>query len=292
MNILVVGDDTKGAFQMRGIQLGGAIGARVTVTPQPSDWAWAERVVLVKRAAVRWRAEARRVQVPVVWDVLDFWAQPEDNGLSPDEMIAKVKAIHQAAGVTTLIGATRAMAQDIGGIYLPHHCRLGLSPGPIRDRAEVVGYDGTPKYLGRWRPALERSCAALGLRFVINPPDIRYADVLVSFRDGRWDGWACRQWKSGVKQVNAIVAGRPMVCQTSAAWDDFRAVGGCFDNTDALTEMIRQSVLPEIRAEAYEYSQSGDPERPPVKNYAATHQLPAVARQYADILRRSVEKAA
>ena len=282
MNILVVGADTKGSWAMRGVQLGGEIGARVTVKPNALDWAWAEIVVLVKRAAVRWGAQAQRAGVPVVWDVLDFWAQPEENGLSRDEMIAKVKWIQQQAGVTALIGATRAMAADIGGVYLPHHCRLWLQPAPIRVAAAVVAYEGQRKYLGRWAKALESSCAALGLRFVVNPHDIREADVLVSFREGRWDGWACRQWKSGIKHVNAMVAGRPIVCQASAAWDDFRPVGMFIDNIEALTEALRLSLLPEVREEAYEYA----------CRTAVTYQLSAVALEYADILRQVARRAA
>lgn len=281
MNTLIVGMG-KGSFQMRGQQLGGAIGARVTASPEQWDWDWADIVVLVKRAAIRWQSEVRRVKVPVVWDVLDFWAQPEENGLTREELIAKVRSIQEAAGVSVLIGATRAMAEDIGGVYLPHHCRLGLAPAPIRGRAEVVGYDGTPKYLGRWRLALVQSCAELGLRFVVNPPDIRDADVLVSFRDGRWDGWVCRQWKSGVKHVNAFVAGRPIVSQLSAACDDVRPFGLVIDRMDKLTEALERAALSHNRAEAYEYSRYA----------AASYQLPAVALEYAGILRQAARLAA
>lgn len=282
MNILVVGDDTKGAWRMRGVQLGGAVGARMTVRPSPSDWAWADVIVLVKRAAVRWSAEARRAQVSVVWDVLDFWAQPEDNPLSRAAMIVKVRAIQQAAGVTALIGATRAMAVDIGGVYLPHHCRLGLQPGPIREKAAVVAYEGQRKYLGRWAKALEQSCAALGLRFVVNPPDIREADVLVSFRDGRWDGWVCRAWKSGVKQGNALVAGRPVLSQASAAGDDVAPTGITLETVGALTEALETVTRREFREDAFEQG----------RVRGQDYQLPAVAVQYAAILRQVARRAA
>lgn len=275
MNILMVGVGS-GSYQMRGIQLGGAIGARVTAAPKPSDWAWADVVVLVKRAAIQWQAQARRLKVPVVWDVLDFWDQPEDNALPREEMIAKVRTIQEAAGVSVLIGATRAMAEDIGGIYLPHHCRVGLAPGQGRERAEVVGYDGTKKYLGRWATALEQSCAALGLRFVVNPPDIRTADVLVSFRDGRWDGWACQQWKSGVKHVNAIVAGRPIVSQLSAACEELQPFGFAIDSMDDLTEVLRSAASRETREQAYEYGRTA----------GHFYQLRSLGREYADILRK------
>jgi hypothetical protein len=267
---------------MRAVQLGGAIGARVTASPEAWDWDWADLVVLVKRAAIRWQAEARRLKVPVVWDVLDFWAQPEDNALPREAMIAKVKAIQEAAGVSVLIGATQAMAEDIGGVYLPHHCRIGLAPAPIRDRAEVVAYEGTPKYLGQWRLALERSCASLGMRFVVNPIDIRHADVLVSFRDGKWDGWACRAWKSGVKQVNALVAGRPVLAQASAAGDEIITTGITFESMSYLSDALATITRWEVREDALQQG----------LNRGQEYQLPSVARSYAEVLRQSARRAA
>lgn len=282
MNILMVGADTKGAWKMRGVQLGGAIGARVTVSPEPYDWDWADLVVLVKRAAIRWQAEARRVKVPVVWDVLDFWAQPEDNDKPREVLIEQVRMIQQAAGVRLLIGATKAMASDIGGVYLPHHCRVGLQPAPIREKAAVVAYEGQRKYLGRWAKALEQSCAELGLRFVVNPTDIREADVLVSFRDGQWDGWACRQWKSGIKHVNAIVAGRPMVSQSSAARDELRPFGKVVDTPEDLTEALNMAAVREFRAEVYEYGQKA----------AGAYQLYPWSLAYGDILEEVTRRAA
>lgn len=281
MNILMVGVGS-GSWQMRGVQLGGAIGARVTASPRPSDWAWADLVVLVKRAAMRWQVQARRLTVPVVWDVLDFWAQPEDNHLTRDDMIAKVRAVQQAAGVTALIGATGAMAADIGGVYLPHHCRLGLQPAPIREKAEVVAYEGQRKYLGRWAKALEQSCDALGLRFVVNPPNIRDADVLVSFRDGKWDGWACRRWKSGIKHVNAIVSGRPIVSQPAAARDELRPFGLVIETPAGLTEAISAASARECRADVYEYSLKA----------AGAYQLYQRSIAYADILEEVARRAA
>lgn len=281
MNLLMVGDD-RGSWQMRGVQLGRALGARVAATPTPRDWAWADLVILVKRAAIQWAAEAREVRVPVVWDVLDFWAQPKDNALTREALIAQVRAIQQACGASVLIGATRAMADDIGGIYLPHHCRLGVTPMMLRERAEVVGYDGTPKYLGRWRLALEQSCAALGLRCVVNPSDLRDVDVLVSFRDGRWDGWACRQWKSGVKHVNAIAAGRPIVSQPSAAASELAAIGQIVETPDALTDALQKVTSRGVRKGAYAYGQ----------RMAGRFQVQAVARQYASILQNAARRAA
>ena len=47
-----------------------------------------------------------------------------------------------------LIGSTQAMADEIEGVYIPHHYRPGLHARPVRDRIEVIAYEGTRKYLG------------------------------------------------------------------------------------------------------------------------------------------------
>jgi len=59
----------------------------------------------------------------------------------------------------------------------------------------------------------------------VNPPDLSKVDILVALRDGPWDGWICREWKSGVKLVNALAAGRPVLTQASAAWGEVQPVG-------------------------------------------------------------------
>lgn len=271
-----------GSWQMRGVQLGAALGARVTSDPTPGDWAWADVVVLVKRAAIKWQQQARRVAVPVVWDVLDFWDQPGQNAVSCADLAARIHEIEKAAGVDLLIGATQRMAADIGGVYLPHHCRIGLAPSPIRKKASVVAYDGTKKYLGSWAKALAGACDMLGLTFVINPTDLGPVDVFVSFRDGRWDGDVCRQWKSGVKYVNAIAAGRPVLTQPSAAFSELPCNGVTAAHQDDLVGALNRLTWEEERQTAYEASLV----------YAPSFTVDAVAAQYRQILERVARKAA
>ncbi len=198
MNVLIVGRG-QGSYTMRGLQIGAALGARVTSDPTEADWQWAETVILVKRDGVKWAARARARQMPVVWDALDCWQQPLQNGL--DE------------------------ASALGGVCIPHHGRFGLVPTPAREQMRVVGYDGSPAFLAEWAPAIERACAARGWMFVINPPDLSAVDVLVALRGGPWDGWMCREWKSGVKLANAILAGRPMLMQDTAAARELQPAG-------------------------------------------------------------------
>lgn len=247
----MVGGDGRGSWQMRGVQLGRAMGARVTTEPSARDWAWAEIVVLVKRAAMKWAGEAKRCQAPVVWDALDFWSQPGDNDKPREWHIEQAIAIARNAGVDRIVCATQAMASDLGGVYLPHHGRIGLTPTPPRQTAQVVGYDGTRKYLGTWLTAIQRACDSMGLEFAINPPDLSAVDVLVAFRDGRWDGEVCRRWKSGVKYVNAICAGRPIVSYPCASLSEIKPSGPTIETRDELADALVHAASYQTRVAAH-----------------------------------------
>jgi hypothetical protein len=189
----------------------------VTSTPTPADWTWADVAILVKRAAFGFAAAARTAGVPIVWDALDFWSQPRENGLTERAALQVLGAAIAEIRPTLTIGATEAMAEACGGICVPHHSWAGLEPQPARERLQVVAYEGNPAYLGKWADALTRACQTRGWTFVVNPTDLRTVDLLVAFRDGVWDGYVCREWKSGVKLSNAIAAGRPVIGQVSAA---------------------------------------------------------------------------
>ncbi len=207
----------KGSWQMRGVQLGAAIGARVTSYPTRDDWAWADVAVLVKRAALTFAPLAHAAGVPVVWDAVDFWKQPGDHNLG---RVGAVDLLQRQIAIIRpmlVIGATRAMADVCGGVYVPHHSWAGLTPTPARDQVSVVAYEGNPIYLELWSNRIAKACARRGWTFVLNPPDLRAVDLIVSFRHRVWDGFLPREWKSGVKVANAIAAGRPFIGQDSAA---------------------------------------------------------------------------
>lgn len=234
MNILMLGTG-KGSYTVRGKQLGAALGARVRSEPHLGDLLWADVVVLIKRAGPMWAAEVQQAGKPIIWDALDYWKQPDENawewyqaeGNLLDHLIRIKPAIW--------IGATETMADSQDGIYLPHHARPGLKPRPVRDRIEIVAYEGTRKYLGRWGKAITDECERRGWIFVINPLDLSVADLIVAFRDGEHDGWMCREWKSGVKLVNAMAAGRPIITQPSSAMCEINPDGTVIDDLSHLS---------------------------------------------------------
>lgn len=239
MNVLFIGTG-KGSWQVRSKQVGAELGARVTAKPSGNDWQWADVVVLVKHAAERWGHEAKSSRAVVLWDVLDWWQQPEENQVSIAEMVAKVKAVRDRFGFDQVIGATQAMADDLGGIYIPHHGRTGLTATPVRE-LKVIAYEGTPKFLGKWSLAVANACLKLGLVFVIQyAHDLSQSDLVVAFRDGKWDGELCRRWKSGVKYSNAMTAGRPVLTQASAAFEEMQPPGTVLEDPADLVPAIRE----------------------------------------------------
>ncbi len=262
-NVLIVGGG-HGSWEIRGKQIGAALDARMTSAPGADDWHWADVCILVKRAIEPFAAAAHAADVPIVWDALDFWQQPDQNALGTDDAIALGRAWIARTHPALVIGATQAMADDLGGVYLPHHSRPKLAPRPVREHMQTVAYEGTSKYLGSWRAALERACARLGLTFVVNPPDLSEADLVVAFRGERWDGPICRRWKSGVKCVNAIAAGRPLVTQASAAVADIQPPGAQVEDPVALEATlasfmslsVRQAIAETCRAQSAAYTRA------------------------------------
>lgn len=283
MRILVVGADSRGSFEMRGRQLGHALGARITINPSSADWKWADAIVLVKRAVSIWGPQAMRTGVPLLWDVVDVWKQPDENQLPVLTLSDRVRATVRTLHITTVVGATGAMAEDIGGVSLPHHCRLDLAPvSPKREGTIVVAYEGQPKYLGPWRTELEYACADLGYAFVINPPDLRAVDVVVALRGGRWDGDVCRRWKSGVKYANALVAGKPVLSQPTAGFDDVGPTGLLIDQSIDLRSRLDTLASLSVRMEAYQRARCR----------ASEFSLSTIARRYREIINHTVLRSA
>lgn len=280
MNVLVVGSG-KGSWEMRGLQLGAAVGARVTSLPTSLDWAWASVAVLIKRAGIRYAAEARLHGIPIVWDAVDFWSQPYENPYDASRARALLTAQVAAIKPAVTVCATQAMADACGGAYLPHHSWNGLRPQRPRAKVRLVGYQGNPVYLGQWRALLLQACERRGWQFAIAPDNVGgeplwRCDILVAFRDGPWDGWMCREWKSGVKLVNASAAGRPVITQASAAFREIGSPGWAVAEKDHLEQAFEQLTTLDAREIAFDSC----------RQIAPRYTLPAVAEQFRGILSR------
>lgn len=279
MKVLFIGAG-KGSWTMRGQQLGAALGARVSSAPTSADFAWADLVVLVKRAGTLYAQQARAAGKPIVWDALDCWSQPAQNHYT--EAAAGHVLANQIRVIRPVltIGATDAMARACDGVCLPHHSWAGLVPTPAREAVQVVAYEGNALYLGRWHQWLKDACARRGWAFVVNPPNLADVDIVVSFRDREWDGWICREWKSGVKVVNAIAAGRPLISHPSAAVRELQPAGSVVESPEALAAALDDWSGHAARQQVVDRSIVAAP----------VYTLDAIAAQYRGLLASALER--
>lgn len=219
VRILVSGSGRSGSWQIRGEQLGRAIGA--TVRPNAYDVKGFDAAIVVKRAPGELLTRLREAGVPVIWDVVDAWPQPLGNEWAGGQCRSWLEDSVQRIAPAGIVAATRQMALDcqpfgVPVLYLPHHARPGQRAHQVREKMATVGYEGGEQHLGRWRGVMEAICARRGLRFVVNPQSIADLDVVVALRERT--GYAPRMWKSNVKLANAQDAGVPFIGNREAGY--------------------------------------------------------------------------
>ena len=213
-SVLVTGNGKSGSWKIRGEQLGDAISAQVI--PHAIPRTRYGLGVIVKRVDPRSVAAMHAQRIPIVLDVVDGWPQPLGNLWSRDECMAWLRTHLKTLKPYAVVAATRAMKADIEELgykgqvlALPHHARPGMVVNPIRERVEIVGYEGGVQYLGKWLPIVEAECKARGWRLVLNPPGLAELDIVLALREA--DGYAPRMWKSNVKLANGQGSGTPFI---------------------------------------------------------------------------------
>lgn len=219
MRVLVTGKGTGGSWQVRGEQLGAAIGT--AVVPKATDVAGYDLAILVKRPEPALVQRLHAARVPIVWDVVDAYPQPHGNRWERHECLGWLSEAVRIIRPAAIVAATRAMAADCAGfglpvLALPHHAWPGQGTCCVGGQIRSVGYQGAENYLGGWRQFLEAECARRGWRFVINPTSVSQVDVVVAVR--QFDGYAARFWKSNVKLANAQGCGTPCVMNREAGY--------------------------------------------------------------------------
>lgn len=241
MKVLVTGRGKSGSWQIRGAQLGHAIGATVAAEMlNPSVIKNFDVAIVVKRPRHEMVQQLQKNNVRIVWDIVDSWPQPEGNDWNRQRCMAWLQNEVNLIKPAGIVAPTEAMAADckifgIPTLALPHHAMPRLSPNPIRQDVRVVGYDGGPQYLGTWESVLLRECERRKWRFAINQAPMRpldklaEMDIVVALR--QQSGYAVRSWKSNVKLANAQGTGTPIVCNREAGYIETRSGGEIFADT-------------------------------------------------------------
>lgn len=227
MKILVTGGGSSGSWQIRGAQLGSAIGATVQVDASQELIGKHDIVVLVKRHkdGLLNRLQKKRV----VWDIVDSYPQPVGNLWDRFACMSWLESKLRLIKPVAVVAATEVMAKDCESlgykaICIPHHARQGLKRTGIRPM-RVVGYEGGLQHLGAWRHWLEEQCKRRGWVFVPQAAALNDLDIVVALRE--YNGYASRNYKSNVKLANAQASGTPIICNRAAGYQE-TASGGEF----------------------------------------------------------------
>lgn len=247
--------------------------------PAPATMLGHELFCAVKRPFRRRLRLLRALGKTTVYDVVDCWSQPEDGLRHPDQPSIRRYFEQWFADlpVDGVIFPNRTMCEDLGDLvpnptWIYHHYWPGLEPIELRPRARVVGYQGEPHYLGPWRAVIERACRDLGLRFVVNPRDLRELDIGIAARGGEHASRMAQRYKSNVKLANFYGAAIPCLVQADEAsyrecdHGEVRTFATAPELRDRLAELVE---LP-VRQRVHEHFRS----------IRARYSLDAIAEQY------------
>lgn len=222
MRILITGRGTAGSFQIRGTQLGHAIGASVIPNASDRDIRAHDLVILVKRPVPGLVERIHHAGKPLVWDVVDAWPQPEGNCWGAKGCMLWLDGQIKTIKPLAIVCATDQMATDVGllfsgpRLWLPHHARPGQAINEIRDQVQTIGYEGGLQYLDGWLPVIKAECEARNWRFVPAAGQLAELDIVLALRTAA--RYAPRNWKSNVKLANAQATGTPIVACREAGY--------------------------------------------------------------------------
>lgn len=216
LRVLFTSKSSAGAWQIRGEQIAATRSNWVAANrPTAAELEACDLLCVVKKPDGKLIEHAQALGKPIVYDIVDSWAQPED-GIAHTNLAAARELFGRAwrnLAADGYIFPTRRMQLDLGGLVVNgmtiyHHYWPQLERNPMRERVQTVGYQGAD-YLGEWLPAIEQACASRGLRFIANPQNYTDLDIVVIARGGEHGNFLASNYKSNVKLANAYGSGTP-----------------------------------------------------------------------------------
>jgi hypothetical protein len=270
VNLLFTGRGGNGSWTVRGEQVGAALGATVKPKATRADFDACDAAVVVKRVPDALLKDLRASGKPWAFDCVDFYPQPASAAWGPAESIKWVMKSIDELDPTAVLWPNERMRRDCDngdrpGFVLRHHARPQQLPNPIREKVRRVGYEGRPDYLGEFLYFLDVACRRRGWEFVVNPSSLSEIDIVVAFRNGRWDSYSTKHWKSNVKLANAHATGTPFIGQPDDAYQEtatgceYWALNAyecdtCFDWLEA--QSTREQVSDRFKSAAYTVEQA------------------------------------
>ena len=242
MRILFTGRGSSGSWTVRGQQLGIASGGIPKPKASIEDCSAADVIVAVKRVDEVLLHNIRKSGKPWLFDAVDFYPQPTCSTWSKEQAIRWVRGQIKRMRPDAVIWPNHQMMTDCGSdgdwvIY--HHANPNIVPKPVREQVKVVGYQGSPPYIGGWLAAITDECQRRGWEFRMNPDDFADLDIVLAIRDENYAGYAQTHWKSNVKLANAQAAGRPLIATPECGYTETDFADGVIPVTSA--EHIRHA---------------------------------------------------
>ncbi len=215
MKILFTGNGTSGSWKIRGEQLGTACDGIIKPKATRQDLKQADVIVVVKRISDQLLNDIRSSGKPWVYDLVDFYPQPECTAWTKEKSIdwvkTRLKILHPNAIIWPNTCMMRDCANGMKGTVIYHHHRQKISTNPIREHIKLIGYEGSREYIGEWLGPILKECIRRGWQFRINTMELAEMDIVLAIRDKHVNGYAQRHWKSNVKLANAHGSGTPFI---------------------------------------------------------------------------------
>lgn len=241
MKILFTGRPNKGSWKIRGLQIATADPAWACV---PEDdvsretLRGVEAAVIVKRFNGKLLATLEKWGGPVLYDVIDPWPKPSEVSEAAEAVAYARSLIPRGPRIAGVLVANHRMQADFAEAGQPafivhHHARPDQPLNPVRDKVQVVGYEGNPRWLGQWREVLEHECEARGWAFAVSPYQLADLDIVVAMRGAPFNGYLDLNWKSNVKLANAQATGTPVIAWPEASYVETAAAGPFWAKTRA-----------------------------------------------------------
>src|SRR5438132_31157 len=132
-----------GSWQIRGKQIADAIGGLAVLNATDDHIRSADIIVIVKSFTRDLVNRIKKLGKPIVYDILDFWPQPEGNVWGREEAINQARYAILHSGASFIIASTHKMEEIDGnmpGVAVPHHAMPSLTSQSIREKVIAVGY--------------------------------------------------------------------------------------------------------------------------------------------------------
>ena len=219
VRVCFTGKSRAGAWEIRGRQISKTrLNWECVDVLNEKDFSKFDLVCFVKKPSLPLLEQLHAAKKPMCYDIVDSWAQPDDNSKCSDRIAAQnlFEKKWKSYPFFSYIFPNRTMQADLSGltphyVTIYHHYRPCIEKIKVNQDVKRIGYEGNVAYLGEWQEVMERICDQRGFEFVTNPDDFSSIDIGFAARGGIHNCFLANRYKSNVKLANFIGAGMPCI---------------------------------------------------------------------------------